>query len=108
MRRPPGLFAGFLSATAFFTRLPVDPHTVGMWRLAESAWAFPFVGAGIGGIAALALLMAQLIGLGTWPAALMSVVASIVLTGALIFGDHTRLPAKRFFMFRSEREYSAL
>jgi len=83
LRRPPGLFAGFLSATAFFTRLPVDPHTVGMWWLAESAWAFPFVGAGIGGIAALALLMAQLIGLGTWPAALMSVVASIVLTGAL-------------------------
>jgi len=83
LRRPPGLFAGFLSATAFFTRLPVDPHAVGMWRLAESAWAFPFVGAGIGGIAGLALLMAQLIGLGTWPAALISVVASIALTGAL-------------------------
>jgi adenosylcobinamide-GDP ribazoletransferase len=76
-------FAGFLAATAFFTRLPVNPEPAGEWRLADSAWAFPLVGAGIGGAAALALLLAQLIGLPSWPAALLSVLAGIALTGAL-------------------------
>jgi adenosylcobinamide-GDP ribazoletransferase len=76
-------FAGFLAATAFFTRLPVDPRAAGEWRLADSAWAFPLVGAGIGGAAAFALVLAQLIGLPGWPAALLSVLAGITLTGAL-------------------------
>jgi adenosylcobinamide-GDP ribazoletransferase len=75
--------AGFLAATAFFTRLPVNPEPAGEWRLADSAWAFPLVGAGIGGAAALALLLAQLIGLPGWPAVLLSVLAGIALTGAL-------------------------
>lgn len=83
LRYPAGFFAGFLAATAFFTRLPVDPRPAGDWRLADSAWAFPLVGAGIGGGAALAFLLAQLVGLASWPAALLSVSAGIVLTGAL-------------------------
>ena len=83
LRYSAGLFAGFLAATAFFTRLPVNPAPAGEWRLADSAWAFPLVGAGIGGAAALALLLAQLIGLPGWPAALLSVLAGIALTGAL-------------------------
>jgi adenosylcobinamide-GDP ribazoletransferase len=83
LRHPAGLFAGFLAATAFFTRLPVDAQAAGEWRLADSAWAFPLVGAGIGGAAALALLLAQLIGFASWPAALLSVLAGIALTGAL-------------------------
>ena len=83
LRYSAGLFAGFLAATAFFTRLPVNPEAAGEWRLADSAWAFPLVGAGIGGAAALALLLAQLIGLPGWPAALLSVLAGIALTGAL-------------------------
>jgi adenosylcobinamide-GDP ribazoletransferase len=82
LRYSAGFFAGFLAATAFFTRLPVDPRA-GEWRLADSAWAFPLVGAGIGGITALALLSAQLIGLASWSAALLSVVAGIAMTGAL-------------------------
>jgi adenosylcobinamide-GDP ribazoletransferase len=82
-RYPAGFFAGLLAATAFFTRVPVDRRAAGAWRLADLAWAFPLVGAGIGGIAALALLSAQLVGLGNWPAALMSVLAGLVLTGAL-------------------------
>jgi adenosylcobinamide-GDP ribazoletransferase len=77
-----GFFAGFLGATAFFTRLPIDPR-LGEWRLADSAWAFPLVGAGIGGAAAFAFLLAQLIGLASWPVALLSVLAGIALTGAL-------------------------
>jgi adenosylcobinamide-GDP ribazoletransferase len=79
---PAGFFAGFLAATAFFTRLPVDPR-LGEWRLADSGWTFPLVGAGIGGAAAFALLVAQLIGLASWPAALLSVLGGIALTGAL-------------------------
>jgi adenosylcobinamide-GDP ribazoletransferase len=80
---PHGFFAGFLVAAAFFTRLPVVPERLGPWRLADSAWAFPLVGAGIGLVAALALLLAQMIGLGSWPAALLSVSAGLALTGAL-------------------------
>jgi adenosylcobinamide-GDP ribazoletransferase len=82
LRHSAGFFAGFLGATAFFTRLPMDPR-LGEWRLVDSAWAFPLVGAGIGGAAAFAFLLAQLIGLASWPAALLSVLAGIALTGAL-------------------------
>ena len=82
-RHPTGYFASFLAATAFCTRVPVDQRGAVVWRLADSAWAFPLVGAGIGGAAALALLLAQLIGLGNWPAAMVSILAGLVLTGAL-------------------------
>jgi adenosylcobinamide-GDP ribazoletransferase len=82
-RHSAGFSAGFLAATAFFTRLPVDPRPAGIWRLADSAWAFPLIGAGIGAAAAFALLLAQLIGLASWPAALLSVLAGVALTGAL-------------------------
>jgi len=52
-------------------------------RLADAAWAYPLVGAGIGGVAAFTFLMVQLLGLGDWPAALLTVLTGIVLTGAL-------------------------
>jgi len=78
-----GIFSGFAAATAFFTRIPVTTPECGAERLADAAWAFPLVGAGIGGVAALAFLLAQLLGLGDWPAALLTVLAGIVLTGAL-------------------------
>jgi adenosylcobinamide-GDP ribazoletransferase len=78
-----GIFAGFAVATAFFTRIPVPTSACCPDRLADAAWAFPLVGAGIGGVAAFAFLLAQLFGLGDWPAALLTVLASIVLTGAL-------------------------
>ena len=83
-------------------------------RLAEAAWAFPLVGAGIGAVAAVVFLVAQLLGLGDWPAALLAVLAGLLLTGALhedgladtadgLFGgsdrdaparDHARQPAR--------------
>jgi adenosylcobinamide-GDP ribazoletransferase len=83
--RPPdaGWVAEFAVATAFFTRLPVAAPDCGAGRLADAAWAFPLVGAGIGAAAALAYLLAQLVGLGDWPAALSAVFAGIALTGAL-------------------------
>ena len=78
-----GILSGFAVATAFFTRIPVTTSACRAERLADAAWAFPLVGAGIGGVAAFAFLLVQLLGLGDWPAAILAVAASIVLTGAL-------------------------
>jgi adenosylcobinamide-GDP ribazoletransferase len=83
IRRPSGFLAGFMTATGFFTRLPVDTRAGGAWQLADSAWAFPLVGAGIGAVTTFAFLFAQLVGLGDWPAALLSVLSGLALTGAL-------------------------
>jgi len=78
-----GIFTEFAVATAFFTRIPVAPPSCCAERLAAAAWAFPLIGAGIGGVAALAFLLIRLLGLGDWPAAVLAVLGSIVLTGAL-------------------------
>ena len=78
-----GLFAGFAAATAFLTRIPVVAPACGAVRLADGAWAFPLVGAGIGAVVASAFFLAQLLGLGDWPAALLAVLAGLALTGAL-------------------------
>jgi adenosylcobinamide-GDP ribazoletransferase len=75
--------AGFAEAVAFLTRIPVGQHSAGARQLADSAWAFPLVGAGIGAVAAFVLLVAQLLGLGDWPSALLSVLAGLLLTGAI-------------------------
>src|SRR5271167_3237847 len=75
--------AGFAAAVAFLTRIPVGQHSEGDRQLADSAWAFPLVGAGIGAVAALVLLVAQLLGLGDWPSALLAVLAGLLLTGAI-------------------------
>ena len=107
LRHSAGFFAGFLAATAFFTRLPVDPPAAGEWRLADSAWAFPFVGAGIGGAAAFALLLSQLIGLASWPGALLSVLTAIALTGAL-HEDGLADTADGFFGGRDREEKLAI
>ena len=101
-----GFFTRFLLATAFFTRLPADPRA-GEWRLADSAWAFPLVGAGIGGAAALALLLSQLIGLASWATALLSVLASIAITGAL-HEDGLADTADGFFGGRDREEKLAI
>jgi len=77
------IFAGFAVATAFFTRIPITTPACRAELLADAAWAFPLVGAGIGGVAAFAFLLAQLLGLGDWPAAILAVLATVVLTGAL-------------------------
>jgi adenosylcobinamide-GDP ribazoletransferase len=81
-RHFPGFFTGFAAATAFFTTFPVG-RSAGSRRLADAAWAFPLVGAGIGAVAGLAFLFGQVVGLGDWSAALLSVLSGIALTGAL-------------------------
>jgi adenosylcobinamide-GDP ribazoletransferase len=83
LRPRPGFFAGFAIATGFLTRIPVATTACGGGRLADAAWAFPLVGAGVGAVAGFSFLLAQLLGLGDWPAALLAVLAGIALTGAL-------------------------
>ena len=75
--------AGFAAAVTFLTRIPVGQHSEGDWRLVDSAWAFPLVGAGIGAVAAFVFLAAQLIGLGDWLSALLAVLSGLLLTGAI-------------------------
>jgi adenosylcobinamide-GDP ribazoletransferase len=85
-----GLLSDFAVATAFFTRIAVAPPACRAEPLADAAWAFPLVGAGIGCVAAFAFLLVQLLGLGDWLAGVLAVLAGVVLTGALHedgFGD---------------------
>jgi len=82
-RRRLGLASGFAVATGFLTRIPVASAIPEGGRLADAAWAFPLVGAGIGAVAAFVLLIAQLLGLAAWPAALLAVLGALALTGAL-------------------------
>src|ERR1700739_3651131 len=77
------MVTGFAVATAFLTRIPVAAAGCRAGRLAEAARGFPLVGAGIGAAAASTFLLAQLLVLGDWPAALSAVLAGIALTGAL-------------------------
>ncbi len=82
-RGRPGYAAGFSAAVGFFTRIPMARPAATDGKLADAAWAFPLVGAGIGAVAAVVFFAAQLIRLGDWAAALLAVLAGILLTGAL-------------------------
>jgi adenosylcobinamide-GDP ribazoletransferase len=78
-----GPFEEFAIATAVLTRLPVGIAAPGEHgAVAASGWAFPLVGAGIGGLAALVFLIAQLIGCGSAVAACLALLAGIAITGA--------------------------
>src|SRR5262245_46464492 len=76
-------FGQFLSATALLTRLPVGTVAAEEGDVARASWAFPAVGAGIGGICSAALILASLAGLGGGVAALLAIVTGIAVTGAL-------------------------
>jgi adenosylcobinamide-GDP ribazoletransferase len=78
-----GYAADFRLATGFLTRVPVPPPAAESPDLAAAGWAFPLVGAGVGAVAALTFTAAEAVGLGAWPAALLAVLASVALTGAL-------------------------
>src|SRR5712692_10098790 len=79
---PRGPFDEFAIATALLTRLPVGTALPAEGAIAASGWAFPLVGAGIGGLAALAFLIAELLGCGNAPAALLALAAGLAVTGA--------------------------
>jgi len=77
-----GLFDEFITAVAVLTRLPVGAALPADGAIAASGWAFALVGAGIGALAALAFLVAELLGCGDAPAALIALATSLAVTGA--------------------------
>lgn len=87
MRWLSGIFAQFLTATSVLTRLPVGSrdHSAAAQEglVAACCWAFPAVGAGIGFIAAGAMMLATLFGLHNAAAALLGLVAAGLVTGAM-------------------------
>jgi adenosylcobinamide-GDP ribazoletransferase len=78
-----GPFDQFITAAAVLTRLPVGAALPADGAVAAAGWAFPLVGAGIGALVALAFLIAELVGCGDAPAALIALAAGLALTGAL-------------------------
>src|SRR5438445_13833690 len=82
MDAPRGPFDEFAIATAVLTRLPVGVVPPAEGEIAAAGWAFPLVGAGIGAIAALAFLAAEILGCGSAAAALLAVAAGLAVTGA--------------------------
>ena len=77
-----GLFEDFATATAVLTRLPVGAAAPADGAVAAAGWAFPLVGAGIGALAALAFLLAELLGCGPAPTAFLTVLVGLLVTGA--------------------------
>src|SRR5438477_222211 len=88
-----GLFDEFAISMAVLTRLPVgvaghdEPGAIG-----ASGWAFPLVGAGIGGVVAVAFFVAEALGCGSAVAAGLAVLTAVALTAAVI-GIATALAA---------------
>jgi adenosylcobinamide-GDP ribazoletransferase len=75
--------AEFGTAMAFLTRLPVGPDVDRPPSLAEAAWAFPLVGAVVGAIAGLAVVLAYALGLPSLLAATLGVLTAVLVTGAM-------------------------
>lgn len=74
----------FKASLAFSTRLPLVPATSQTAKaVANAAWAFPVTGLVVGLIGAFVYALAHRLGLPAWPAAALSVAATLVVTGAL-------------------------
>src|SRR5689334_5986270 len=74
----------FKASLAFSTRLPLLPAMSQTAKaVANAAWAFPVAGLVVGLIGALVYVLAHRLGLPAWPAAALSVAATLVVTGAL-------------------------
>ncbi|MSP82856.1 MAG: adenosylcobinamide-GDP ribazoletransferase [Alphaproteobacteria bacterium] len=73
-------WADLATAARFFTTAPIPG---GHSRLADAAWAFGVIGAGVGALAGLTYAIADGLGLHHLLAAILAVAAAAVLTGAL-------------------------
>ena len=68
----------------FCTRLPVMRATpLGGGAIAKAAWAFPVAGLLVGVIGAIVYALAHKLGLPSWPAAALTVAATLLATGCL-------------------------
>ena len=77
-----GPFDDFALVASVLTRLPVGAAATEDGAIANAGWAFPLVGAGVGALTAIGFMLAELLGLGPVPAALLAVLVSIAVTGA--------------------------
>lgn len=76
--------AEFKASILFLTRLRYGPSTpVGGVTIAHAVWAFPLAGILVGLIGALVYALAYRVGLPPWPAAVLSVAATMAATGCL-------------------------
>jgi adenosylcobinamide-GDP ribazoletransferase len=87
------------ASMAFCTRLPfarlgaqatktlgdqrLGDKTLGDKTLGKAAWAFPIAGLVVGLVGAVAYVLAHRLGVPAWPAAALSVAATLIITGAL-------------------------
>jgi adenosylcobinamide-GDP ribazoletransferase len=70
------------ASLAFCTRLPLA-RTTPEKAIAKAAWALPLAGLVVGLIGALVYALSHRLGLPAWPAAALTVAATLVVTGAL-------------------------
>jgi adenosylcobinamide-GDP ribazoletransferase len=76
--------AGELSAgVLFLTRLPLPRHAHDARAVSRGVWAFPLAGFVVGLIGALAYALAHRLILFPWPAAALTIAATLAVTGAL-------------------------
>jgi adenosylcobinamide-GDP ribazoletransferase len=74
----------FKASIAFSTRLPLVSATpAAAGAVAKAAWAFPIAGVVVGLIGAIVYVLAHRLGLPPWPAAALSVAATMLATGCL-------------------------
>ena len=77
--------AAELKVSIFFsTRLPFAPQApIDGPRIAQAAWAFPIAGILVGVVGSVVYALAHRLGLPAWPAAALSVTATLAVTGCL-------------------------
>ena len=76
----------FSASIHFLTRLPLPRHETGAAagvNLAQAVWAFPIAGFVVGLIGAIVYALVDRLVLFSWPAAALSVAATLFVTGAL-------------------------
>jgi adenosylcobinamide-GDP ribazoletransferase len=74
----------FSASIHFLTRLPLPRHEGAAGaNLAQAAWAFPLAGFVVGLIGAIAYALAHKLVVFAWPAAALTVAATLLVTGAL-------------------------
>jgi len=71
------------AAAAFCTRLPLPAAALSAGALSRAVWAFPLAGLVVGLIGAAAYAVSRRLGLPPWPAAALTVAATLLVTGAL-------------------------
>jgi adenosylcobinamide-GDP ribazoletransferase len=72
------------TAVVFSTRLPLPAFgPAGDATIAQAIWALPLAGVVVGGVGAIVYAIAHRLGVPAWPAAALTIAATLVLTGCL-------------------------